>query len=53
MAANVPMPHEIKGFTLGSVVLKLFAAINEEKQAGGKAAIASRYIITAPTVLHP
>ena len=40
----VPMPTEMKGFTLGSVVLKLLAAMNAEKQAGGKAATASRNI---------
>ena len=32
----------MKGFTLGSVVLKLLAAMKAEKQAGGKAAMASR-----------
>ena len=44
MLTTVPMPTEMNGFTLGSVVLKLLAAINAEKQAGGKAARASRNI---------
>ena len=39
--AAVPMPQEINGFTLGSVFLKLAAAISELKHAGGNAAIAS------------
>ena len=38
----VPIPTERKGGTLGSVVLKLLAAMNDEKHAGGKAAIAKR-----------
>ena len=42
MEAAVPIPHEMKGFTLGSVFLKLAAAISELKQAGGKAAMASK-----------
>ena len=40
----VPMPTEMNGFTLGSVVLKLLAAIKAEKHAGGNAAMASRNI---------
>ena len=40
------MPTEMNGLTLGSVVLKLLAAMKAEKQAGGKAAIASRYMKT-------
>src|SRR5208337_4970094 len=42
MLTTVPMPTETNGFTLGKVVLKLLAAINAEKHAGGKAASASR-----------
>ena len=38
------MPTEMNGFTFGSVVLKLLAAMNDEKQAGGNAAMASRNI---------
>ena len=34
--------HRDEGVTFGSVVLKLLAAMNDEKQAGGKAAIARR-----------
>src|SRR6185369_14236085 len=42
MLTAAPMPTETNGVTFGSVVLKLLAAINEEKQAGGNAATASR-----------
>src|ERR1700733_15096727 len=42
MLTAAPMPTERKGLTFGSVVLKLFAAINDEKQAGGKAGTANR-----------
>src|ERR1035437_5383049 len=45
MLTAAPMPTEMKGLTFDSVVLKLLAAMKEEKQAGGKAAIASRNII--------
>ena len=34
----VPMPTEMNGLSFGNVVLKLFAAMNAEKQAGGNAA---------------
>ena len=44
MLTAVPMPTEMNGFTLGSVVLKLLAAMKDEKQAGGNAAMASRNI---------
>src|SRR5512137_2418897 len=40
----VPMPTEMNGLTLGSVVLKLLAAMKAEKQTGGNAAMASRNI---------
>ena len=43
IATSVPSPQEMIGLTFGNVVLKLLAAIKEEKHAGGKAAIASRY----------
>ena len=33
-----PMPTERNGFTLGMTVLKLLAAMNDEKQAPGNAA---------------
>ena|SRR5208282_3625298 len=42
MLTTVPIPTEMNGLTLGKVVLKLLAAINAEKQAGGNAATASR-----------
>src|ERR1035437_3240250 len=45
MLTAAPMPTEMKGLTFDRVVLKLLAAMKEEKQAGGKAAIASRNII--------
>jgi len=35
-AANAPTPTEIAGLTFGIVVLKLFAAISDEKQAPGR-----------------
>src|SRR5208337_723748 len=38
MLAIVPMPTDRNGFTLGRTVLQLLAAMNEEKQAPGKAA---------------
>ena len=38
MLTIAPMPTEMKGLTLGITVLKLLAAMNEEKQAPGKAA---------------
>ncbi len=44
IATTVPMPTEMNGFTFGSVVLKLLAAMKDEKQAGGNAAMASRNI---------
>ena len=40
MLTAAPMPTEMNGFTCGSVVLKLLAAMKEEKQAGGNAAMA-------------
>ena len=47
----VPIPTEMNGLTFGSVVLKLLAAMNAEKQAGGMAAIARRYQKTAATLV--
>src|SRR5208337_551142 len=38
MLTIAPMPTDRNGFTLGRTVLKLLAAMNEEKQAPGKAA---------------
>ena len=34
-AMAAPTPTDRNGFTLGRVVLKLFAAMNDEKQAAG------------------
>ena len=45
MLTAAPMPTDTKGFTFGSVVLKLLAAMKAEKQADGNAAIASRKAI--------
>ena len=42
MLTAAPMPTETNGFTPGNVVLKLFAAMKDEKHAGGKAANARR-----------
>ena len=47
-----PIPTEINGFTCGSVVLKLFAAMNDEKHAGGNAASASKNM-RMPASLSP
>ena len=38
MLTIAPMPTEMNGLTLGITVLKLLAAMNEEKHAPGKAA---------------
>ena len=38
MLTIVPMPTETNGLTLGMTVLKLLAAMNDEKQAPGNAA---------------
>ena len=46
MLTSVPRPTEMNGLTLGSVVLKLLAAMNDEKHAGGKDAMASKNMNT-------
>src|SRR5437588_9138483 len=51
MLTAAPIPTETNGLTLGSVVLKLLAAMKEEKHAGGKAATASRNITHLATSL--
>ena len=38
MLTTVPMPTERNGLTFGMTVLKLLAAMNDEKQAPGNAA---------------
>jgi len=38
MLTRAPMPTERNGLTFGMTVLKLFAAMNDEKQAPGKEA---------------
>jgi len=57
MLTAAPMPTDTNGFTPESVVLKLFAAINDEKQAAGKAAKAKRkpnhLAVSAPTTAPP
>src|SRR5512133_2397172 len=47
MLTIAPMPTDTNGLTFGSVVLKLLAAMNEEKQALGKAAMVRAIISTA------
>src|SRR5579859_3668368 len=42
-----PIPTEIKGFTLGMVVLKLLGAMNDEKQAPGNEASVRPIMIAA------
>ena len=48
MLTAAPIPTEMNGFTCGRVVLKLLAAMNEEKQPGGKAATAKRNMTHFP-----
>src|ERR1035437_7964807 len=52
MLTAAPMPTEMNGFTPDSVVLKLLAAMNEEKHADGNAEMASRNMIS-PAALLP
>ncbi|OQB89844.1 MAG: hypothetical protein BWX84_02237 [Verrucomicrobia bacterium ADurb.Bin118] len=50
MLTAAPKPTEMNGFTLGNVVLKLFAAMKDEKHADGNAANASRNMSTRATL---